>query len=412
MIYQLQDKTARLFGFGKAWDLLNFSALADPTPELSASAKAPPRAGQPKPSITARNDVVWSGMPIKIPAQFVRVRRNDNILEMQPPAIPFWEVLGLGPASGPKHVISFVMHPANPNLRHYLDKFMSSLATTYETLKLGTHERGFSVLDGKAFVDSDPSFIAWEESPLSGFDGLERDLKHKCKLFGEALAAAERNRQYDDQQNPSFVVYMVNPVDDTSTLPMMCSAFWTLFESYRKVASPDHRKRRPDVVLQILPISYIAKPGGFVTLQTHDLQNLAREVYNRCPPPDGTDDPTSLSIYSATSIQLTEMLPKRIPFELVAEPPSNILHDSSQLHIGYAVSASGNWITAAYTDNAGKYQAVVSYCLSGSRTFGEVAKEIWQTCIQIMVSRKINWRLCVCKAGLMKAEEINGMTVP
>jgi mediator of RNA polymerase II transcription subunit 13 len=390
---------------------LGFSALADPTPEPSAAAKNQQRPGQPKPAAGSRTEAVWSGTPMKIPAQYVRVRRNDSALEMQAPSVPFWEILGLGPASGPKHVVSFVIHPSNQDLRQYLGKFMASLATTYETLKLGSHERGFPVLDGKqSVVNSDPSFIEWDQPPLSGFDDLGRELQSKCKVFGEALAIADRNRQHEtERQNISYVVYIVNPVNDPSALPMICSAFWVLFESYRKALSPDHRKRKPDVVLQVLPISYITKPGGFVTLQNHELHNLAREVYNRCPPSEGADDPTSLSIYSGTSIQLTEMLPKRIPFELTAEPPSNILHDSSQLHVGYAISESGNWITAAYTDNSGKYQAVVSYCLSGPRTFSEVAAEIWQTCIQIMISRKINWRLCVCKAGLMKGEEINGM---
>jgi mediator of RNA polymerase II transcription subunit 13 len=128
-------------------------------------------------------------------------------------------------------------------------------------------------------------------------------------------------------------------------------------------------------------------------------------VYNRCPPSIPSADKTPLSTYSAPAFQLEECLPRNVPFKLISEPPQDLLRENSYMHLSYAISTDGTWITAAWTDNCGKSQAVVSYHL-GTRGFGEVAKEIWSTTIEILQSRKVHWRVCIAKAGVMDREEL------
>lgn len=133
--------------------------------------------------------------------------------------------------------------------------------------------------------------------------------------------------------------------------------------------------------------------------------NLAREVYDRCPPSAPSGDKTCLSIYTAPAFQLEETLPRSIPFKLLSEPPQDLLRENCYIHLGYAISLDGTWITAAWTDNCGKSQTVVSYHL-GTRGFVETAKEIWQTTIEILQSRRVHWRVCIAKSGVMDREEL------
>jgi mediator of RNA polymerase II transcription subunit 13, fungi type len=302
-------------------------------------------------------------------------------------------------------VVSYTIYPLNDDLKSYAGRFVNDIGISYEILKLGSHTRGTMA------PEADSDLIPWDLPQNFTPDGVQTSLRHTCTELGRALAAVSRERALKSQQSgpgETIVIYVINPFDGFPILSTIASGFWSLFNTYRKSVSPSFHSRQADLVLQIIPISFVADPDRIVMSQSPSFHNLAREVYNRCPPASQNSDPAGLSIYPATSIQLSEALPRKISFELTADPPSNIMHENSQLHVGYAKSKSGNWVTAAYSDNTGRYQAVVSYCLCGSQTFSEVAEEIWQTSLDIMQARRVNWRLCISKAGLMENEELNG----
>jgi mediator of RNA polymerase II transcription subunit 13 len=42
----------------------------------------------------------------------------------------------------------------------------------------------------------------------------------------------------------------------------------------------------------------------------------------------------------------------------------------------------------------------------GTRLFSEIAKEIWQTTIDLLQSRRVQWRVCIAKAGPLDREEL------
>jgi mediator of RNA polymerase II transcription subunit 13 len=407
------------FGLNTVCNLVMYASIFDVIPDQSKQ----PRTGLPKhPVPSTRSDVNISGMttifdltrvllititghPIRLPVPHIRVRRNDNLWDLLSPAIPFWETLGLAPAGGPKNLETYTIYPLNDDLKSYAGRFMSELGISYEVLKLGTHTRG------TLLPEADSDLVPWNLPQSFTPDDVKTSLCQTCMELGKALAAISRVRFMKSQQSgpwETIVIYIINPFDGFPAFSTIVSGFWTLFNTYRKSVSPSFHSRQADLVLQIIPISFVADPDQIVVSQSPSIHNLAREVYNRCPPASQNPDPAGLSIYPATSIQLSEALPRKISFELTADPPSNIMHENSQLHVGYARSKSGNWVTAAYTDNTGRYQAVVSYCLSGSRTFSEVAEEIWQTSLDIMQARRVNWRLCISKAGLMENEELTG----
>ena len=338
----------------------------------------------------------------------IRVRRNEALWDLKPSVLAFWEPLGLAPTNGPKNILTYCIYPANEDLRAQVGLFMNHLGAAYEGCRLGSHTRGDKL------CDYDNGLLPLELSTQYTYDHAVQTLRKLCFAIGNQLAKLDtRNSQNstkpeDSTQVDNFVIYIVNPFRSVAALKDICHAFWTLYHTYLTTQrSPTLPKRKLDLVLQIIPVKYIASPGAPVVLEPSMLRNLAREVYNRCPPATPSEEPSRLRIPSAASIQLEEIPPKSIQFKLTAESPSDLLYENSHIHVGYAISPGRDWITAAWTDNAGKYQSTASYCLaSGNRTFFEVAREIWQTTIDIISVRRVQWRICIAKAGLVEREEL------
>jgi mediator of RNA polymerase II transcription subunit 13 len=384
-----------LFPKAVGCDLPALAAVHDVFPDFSAQAKGQQRLPPRKPS---EGTAVPGNQMYPINPPFLRVRRAETHWDLLPPAIPFWETLGLSPVNSVKNIVTFCVYPGRESLRSSVESFMMNLQIAYESCKLGSHTRIAAVGE---FVDGlVPCEATSNVPPRSAF-------KETCVRLGKTLAIRHAQaREQEDVKVDAFVIYMVDPFGTSSALWELCSAFWALFQAYGQSPSgrPD-QTQKPDLVLQLVPIKYIASVDVPVILETSIYINLAREVYNRCPPSIPSADKTPLSTFSAPAFQLEECLPRNVPFKLISEPPQDLLRENSYMHLSYAISFDGTWITAAWTDNCGKSQAVVSYHL-GTRGFGEVAKEIWSTTIEILQSRKVHWRVCIAKAGVMDREEL------
>ncbi|KAF2398873.1 hypothetical protein EJ06DRAFT_583484 [Trichodelitschia bisporula] len=332
----------------------------------------------------------------------VRLRRGDACWDILPTALPFWEYLGLAPTSGPKNITAYAIYPGNDDLKGQVKYFIDALANTYETCKLGS----FALGDGIGGYDDAlfPVHIGENYSMTAASKALHQ----LCNHVGRALASAEAKRRSDDSKAiDNFVVFMINPFNTRNGIAELCSAFWTLYQGYRQPPrSPTLKSTRPDLVLQIIPIAYVAAPFTMVLPEVGTMQRLAREVYDRCPPAVPAADPSRLRIYSAPSIQLEESLPKSIQFKLIPDPPSDLLYENSKLHLGYARSCDKAWLTAAWTDSSGKYQATASYNLS-NRPFFDLAKELWASTLDILSERRITWRLAITRVGTMERDELD-----
>ncbi|KAF2825371.1 hypothetical protein CC86DRAFT_371064 [Ophiobolus disseminans] len=372
-------------------------AIHDVFPDLSAQAKGQQR---PQPRKPNESSAVPSNHMYQMTSPFVRVRRAETHWDLLPPSIAFWEPLGLHPVSAPKNVVAFCIYPHSESLRPVLERFMLNLQLAYDTCKLGTHARVDSLADFEGGLV--PCKVPSQTSPKDAFKAL----KETCVQLGKLLAMQYAQiQEQQDMKIDAFVIYMVDPFGNPTALWELCSAFWLLFQTYVQAPRRMDTTQNPDLVLQILPIRYLASFDVPVILDPSTYVHLAREVYDRCPPSAASTDKTPLSIYKAPAFQLEESLPRNIQFKLLSEPPQDLLRENSYMHLAYAMSLDGTWVTAAWTDSCGKSQAVVSYHL-GTRVFSEVAKEIWQTTIEILHSRRVQWRVCITKFGSMDREEL------
>lgn len=365
--------------------------------EMMAHTKGQQRVPARKP-----NDppVVTGSQVYPINPPLVRVKRGDSPWDLLPPAVTFWEPLGLAPISGPKNVVAFCIYPHSESLRPCLETFLLHMQLAYDSCKLGTHTRVDTVSEYENGLV--PCRIDTPAAPRAVYKAL----RETCVKLGKVLAARHTNiREQHESPVDAFIIYMINPFDESSALWELCASFWTLFQTYGQGPTHPSQPQKPDLVLQIVPIKYVASFDHPVILSSNTYIRLAREVYNRSPPSAEPEDKTPLSIASAPAFQLEEPSPRNVPFKLQSEAPQDLLRENSYLHLGYAISLDGTWLTAAWTDSSGKSQATSTYHL-GTRPFSEIAKEIWATTISILQGRKVHWRMCIARAGVMDREEL------
>ncbi|KAH6629085.1 mediator complex subunit 13 C-terminal-domain-containing protein [Boeremia exigua] len=384
--------------FPKAVDctLPALAAVNDVFPDISAHAKgqrAPARKPNEPPPVPGSQMYL-------INPPFIRVRRGETPWDLLPPAIAFWEPLGLAPVNGPKNVVAFCVYPHSDSLRPCLESFLLHMQLAYDSCKLGTHTRVETVSEYENGLV--PCKIPSPAAPRAVYKAL----RNTCIQLGKVLSARHANiREQHESKVDAFIIYMINPFDDPSALWELCASFWTLFQTYGQGSVHPSQPQKPDLVLQIIPIKYIASFDHPVILSSNTYIDLAREVYNRSPPSAEPEDKTPLPIASAPAFQLEEPIPRNVPFKLQSDPPQDLLRENSYMHLAYAISLDGTWLTAAWTDSCGKSQATSTYHL-GTRPFNELAKEIWTTTVSILQARKVHWRVCIARAGVMDRDEL------
>ncbi|TKA71739.1 hypothetical protein B0A49_04990 [Cryomyces minteri] len=332
-----------------------------------------------------------------IPHVYVRVQRAETSWELLPSALAFWEPLGLAPVSGAKDVAAYAIYPFSLEIESLMDQFLDNMRNVYESCKLGSHTRGPELPDG--IYEGMAHVEAGDEV---NFQTVVEAIRETCVHVGSSLATITA-----EEMQGTVVIYLVNPFTTASALYHLCASFWALFRAYVSIPS---KAPRPDLVLQLVPIRFIASFSAPVIPEPSTMAAFAREVYDRCPPSAPHESKSgALSIPAASFVELAQPLPKRIDFALIPTPPSDLMHDPSFIHLAYAVSVDDTWLTAAWISNSGKYQTTASYCLH-NRRFVEVLWEMWQTTIEIIRPRRVSWRLYVARAGIMPEVEQEAWT--
>ena len=128
------------------------------------------------------------------------------------------------------------------------------------------------------------------------------------------------------------------------------------------------------------------------------------ETYDRCTLFGGP--------MPAPAIRLEQPLPRIIDFKLTMSPSASLIRENSCIHVAYAPSVDGRWITTAWTDDRGSQQETASYCLGRkgrpqSRTMNEVAHEIWESTLDLISVWKVHWRIIITKCGPMDQQEVD-----
>lgn len=327
--------------------------------------------------------------PFALPPPQLEVRRSDTRLTILPSAINFWENLGLGPSQGVKDVNAVCVFPNVEGAGVNASIFLDQMRSAYESSRFGNHNRASSKEVTQGLVSYSLDQLQHHRHQYAA--ALKETTAQLCKLL-QSLTVGESN----------FVVYYVYPNDNGALLVQICSAFQHLFHLYRKALTERRMSTANELVLQLIPLEFIASTTTLAVPLPTDYFRLAMEVYDRCI------DFSSSS--SSPAIMLERPLPKMIDFKLSSNPSASVLQENTCLHVGYAQSIDDRWITAAWTDNRGTQQMTASYCLGRkneplSMPFSSIAREIWETTIDYVSNKRIHWRIMVAKVGVMEPSE-------
>ncbi|KFZ10105.1 hypothetical protein V502_08299 [Pseudogymnoascus sp. VKM F-4520 (FW-2644)] len=325
-----------------------------------------------------------------LPSPHLELRRSDSRLSVLPSALPFWDVLGLAPRGNGKHVTSLCVFPKAVGMAESADLFLENIRSAYETKRLGSHDR----LNTEGCVNGLlPIELGGQATRFASDQGLS--------VIREALFQVANLLAASTADSTNFVVYFVYDPESPDILVPICSAFHSMFEVYKTAMAG--KTVSNELVLQLVPLSFVSARTHLVVLPPTDYARLAMEVYDRC-----FDFQSGVA---SPSVAIERPLPRTIDFKLTANPSASLLQENSCLQIAYAQSIDDRWITAAWSDNTGSEQMTASYCLGRqdaplTRQFSDIAHEIWETTLDIIASKKVHWRIIIAKCGVMEAQDV------
>lgn len=336
---------------------------------------------------------------VQIAPPHLELRRYETKLSVLPSAVSFWESLGLGPSQGHKDVLSVSVFPNLEGMADSADVFLDRLRSTYESMKLGSFERmttsAMTVPNG---------LLPYEVDKTSNTPILAPIHRSNQPLVDEMakLAVAIFNSVTPPK---NFVIFFVYTPDNPGTIIESCLAFQRMFELYRRAITERKKPSLNEVVLQLVPLHSVATSTSMVVLPPSECIRLCLEVYDRCTLFGGP-------MPSPAIVLEQQPITQGINFQLRNQPSANILQENSIMHIAYAQSVDERWVTAAWTDNRGCKQMTASYCLGRkdkplTRTFADIAHEIWTTTNDLTSIWRVHWRIVITKVGPMDQQEIN-----
>ncbi|KAM7207484.1 mediator of RNA polymerase II transcription subunit 13 [Naviculisporaceae sp. PSN 640] len=330
----------------------------------------------------------------QLPPPHMEFRRYDTHISVLPPALSFWESLGLGASQGPKDIVSIGVFPALDGMRDSMTAYLGRIGHVYESLKLGT----FRLLETvTGIADGMLPFINEHElssMPSTGHSGSA--LSEYMMRLGQALASSSSSQK-------NFVIHFVYSVENPGTVVEFCAAFQELSEYYEQYLADRKKEPTNALVMQLVPQDIVASETSVVILPPMEYARLCIETYDRCTLFGGP--------MPAPAIVLEQPLPGKLDFKLTETPSPNLMRENSCVHVAYAQSVDDRWITAAWTDNRGVKQMTASYCLGRrnrphSRQITEIIHEIWETTNDFISVSKVRWRVIVAKCGPMDQQEM------
>ncbi|ODA75849.1 hypothetical protein RJ55_08490 [Drechmeria coniospora] len=332
----------------------------------------------------------------QIPGPHLEVCRADSKLSVLPTAVTFWESLGLGPSSGGKDVTSVCVFPGWSGMADNVETFLDRLKSVYETLKLGSLQKM------PLSTDMEDGVIPYEVDKISTSPDATVT-GHGSSLVDsmEILRGAINNLTVTDT---NLVVYFVYSPGSPWTIVEVCAAFQRFFDSYRKSLASQKTVAANELVLQLVSADVLSSSRSkLVVTPPTELVKLCMQTYDRCTSFGGS--------MPAPAIRLEPSLPRALDFKLTVSPSVSLMRENSCIHVAYALSVDERWVTAAWTDDRGNQQETASYCLGRrgrpkSRSLNRVAREIWESTLDLISVCKIHWRIVITKCGPMDQQEI------
>ena len=335
-------------------------------------------------SETVQDIHISSEKLFKLDPPYACVRRMGTKMDILPPAVHFWEELGLEPSHGRKDVLAFFLDPEHEeHLQRPIETFLKMMLSAYQSCNFGLHT---TVTDNN--------------------DIYNEAQKRSYEIFGQRLAELEA-------LDSTVVVYIMNNNEATATPPELCAIALSLLEGYRSVMGASRAKNSPDLVIQLVPKSMIFSSDHLVVPPLANYKKLALEVYDRCAPRQDWEKGLLCAHKSAPAICLSKSIPEHIDFRLSSDNSVASLDEDDCVHLAYAWPLGSNWLTASWTDNIGILRWNAAFWIGEDsdnpwQPFADAAREVLETTIDMLQPRSRSWRVFIAKAGRLSKYELDG----
>lgn len=173
-----------------------------------------------------------------------------------------------------------------------------------------------------------------------------------------------------------------------------------LFESYASSLKASNAEDPNELVLQIIPTGFVASPKTLVLPSPAAYKRLAFEVYDRCRP---SVELGHSRFFWAPSVRLARTMPRTINLKLSPEPSAGLLSSDMCFHLAYSWDPMQRWLTSSWTDNQGDLQWNAPYFFGVEKnddpwpTLLNIAKEMWDTTLEMLHQQSTTWRLFIVK---------------
>ncbi|KMU83660.1 hypothetical protein CIHG_01443 [Coccidioides immitis H538.4] len=295
------------------------------------------------------------GSMSKLDPPHIRIHRGKGELEVLPPAIFFWEPFGFEPTQGQKDILAYCIYPESAE--EGADAFLGRMGLLYSSANLGQHSR----------PQDSKGLIPWglECTSIRDYTAIMNRLQTTCEHLGDVISCLPPGSE-------NILVYIANPFPYEAA---------------------------------VVDIYFIASLTSLVVPSQQDYLHLAFEVYSRCPPKNRSSD----LLGCAPPFTLAKPAPKIVPFKLTPDSGSPLAEKHS-IHVAYSQSIDQRWVTAAWTDNLGRDQLTMTYCLRErgstiSRPASEIRADIWSVTRHIIGKSHAYWRVMVVKDEPLELDE-------
>ncbi|KAJ4139964.1 hypothetical protein NW768_001314 [Fusarium equiseti] len=339
----------------------------------------------------------------QIPVPHLEVRRSETKLSVLPSSMSFWEGLGLSPSWGAKDITALCIFPGWKGMADHVGNFTSRLKSVYESLKLGTFNN--LALSG----DWDDGILPYEIDRIS--TSPDATITGHGSALVESMEVLRSSLQELKSKDKNLVIYFVYSPDNPASIIEACTTFYRFFDEYSDLLAARRESPQNELVLQLVSSDLISSTTSLVVPSPAEMIKLCLETYDRCTLFLDAEfgGPTP-----APAVMLEQPPPRMIDFKLTTSPSQSLMHENSCIHVGYAESVDGRWITAAWTDNRGQRQATASYSITRSRApdrsapqhKAAIMAEIWATTLTMISIWKVHWRVIITKSGPMDQKEV------
>ncbi|KAF9004956.1 hypothetical protein BDZ89DRAFT_1169049 [Hymenopellis radicata] len=325
----------------------------------------------------------------------VLVGKGEAVIELVPPALNFWDKLGLGPRSGKKDIQAFfTFDVSQEDISHIARDWLSALHTAYEAKHFG------KVTPGRSdFCDDGIVKMRYDSALRKSFDAFVTGIP-------------------EPPPRTNIVVFILTPI---ATMHVQSPVMRQLFSVVRKAskASDSH------ILFQFIPEQILRSEYNShldsLCLSLYDrilvpvVRSMSRKLFQVGEVKKHLEDP-------AFVLARTPQQSKVIYSPLKTESPSvslDVMEKGTFLHVGYAISDCGKWLFASCVDQRGEgHDLGVWLTVKGGggdpdtevdeMTF--LVSKVWDFTSRFAKRANIEWRIVIAKLGSMEEPELDAWT--